>query len=478
VSNIFRDPTEGATARRADLLRRRRDELVMMPHAIRRVWVARRARTASSLAIALLGGAMLAIAAQPAWTQFLARGLPGINPAVLCTLVVAMWIVGVFAYFAARAVDEHRFAVAMSRLVMPGKDVNEDLERLAHENPDQAARDMAHRLEVRSAALPVLAASVLLPVTALYLGAVYRAGGWPMIAEFEASVAIHANKLLACAGAGGVLAIVMTKRAARLPIAAPTMMTLALITSATAFATSLWLVPVALMFAAVGLVVRRLRIERDLLQAEDPAAGSEIFTIRGFIRQLRASASAFVARIKKLPRQRVAIGAGAIAAAIGATMVLIPTKHANQTSQAAVIAGHNTTAKATIVTEPSGAKSSVEPMGDGRLMITLDLVDDAPLDIPALAGMRNVPPMWMARVKVEQITGVALQVSPFGGAAQQLSIGTDVIATQSNCGIGEQPLGLRLQGSAGHYVLYVEPTLMPTDCSGDGARATRYPVPD
>ena len=201
----------------------------MMPHAIRRVFVARRARTVASLTVALLGAAMIAIAISPAWTQLLAKGLPGINPAVLCTLVVAMWIVGLFAYVAARAIDEHRFAVAMSRFVMPGKDLNEDLERLTHEHPDQAARDMAHRLEVRSAALPVLAAGVLLPVTALYLGAAIRSGGWPVIAEFEASVAAHAKHLLACASVGAVTSIAMTRRAMRLPAAAPTIGALALI---------------------------------------------------------------------------------------------------------------------------------------------------------------------------------------------------------------------------------------------------------
>jgi len=103
------------------------------------------------------------------WAAYLAKGLPGINPAVLCTGIVAMWLVGLFTYFAARAVDEHRFAVAMSHYVMPTKDLDQDLERLSHQHPDQMARDMAHRLEVKSAALPVLAASVLLPVTALFV---------------------------------------------------------------------------------------------------------------------------------------------------------------------------------------------------------------------------------------------------------------------------------------------------------------------
>src|SRR5687767_10439963 len=225
----------------------------MMPHAIRRVYVARRARTAASIVVALLGAAMLVTAATPSLTAYLAKGLPGINPAVLSTFIVAMWICGLFAYAAARAVDEHRFAVAMSRLVMPGKDVNEDLERLAHENPDQAARDMAHRLEVRSAALPVLAAGVLLPVTALYIGAAIKAGGWPVIAEFEALVAVQAKKLILCGVAGVVLAFALTRRATRLPLVAPLMFGTATLAAGVGALTSrFWIVPVAIVMAYVA----------------------------------------------------------------------------------------------------------------------------------------------------------------------------------------------------------------------------------
>ncbi len=435
----------------------------MMPHAIRRVYVARRARTATSLAIALIGAAMLAVAATPSWAQFLARGLPGINPAVLCTGIVAMWIVGVLTYFATRAIDEHRFAVAMSRFVMPGKDVNEDVERLSHENPDHVARDMAHRLEVRSAALPVLAAGIVLPVTALYIAAAYRAGGWPVIAEFEAAVATHANKLIACAGVGGVLAILMTKRATRLPIVAPFMIGLSLAAGASAFAT-LWFAPIALLFASAGVVVRRLRRERDQLQAEDPAAGSEIFTIRGFIKQLRESGAAVVQRVKKIRKRRIVIGAALGAIAIGSVMVTPSKQVRNPEANQVMMTKPNGTV-VTSMTAPSGAKTSVEPIADGRMRITLDLVDDKPIDIPALAGMRYVPPMWMAKLHVEQSEGLSLTVFTLGdNTAREMSIGTDITATQSNCGIGELPLGLRIQGAPGHYVLFVEPTLTPAGC--------------
>lgn len=437
----------------------------MMPHAIRRVYVARRARTAASLSIVMFGIALLAIAAKPAWTAFLAKGLPGINPAVLCTMIVAMWLVGLFAYFAARAVDEHRFAVSMSKLVMPGADVNADLERLSHENPDQAARDMAHRLEVRSAALPVLAAGVLLPVTALYVAAIFRTGGWPVIAAFETEVAVNAKKLIACGGIAAVIAVVMTKRAARLPAVAPTTMVLALAGVGVAALTSVWLVPLALIVATVGVVVRRLRIERDLLQAEDPAAGSEIFTIRGFIQQLRTSAAAVIARVKQVRARRVIIGAMVPAAMLGGLILMMQhkSKHTPLPQTAAI--GMKSHAAPIASVGPSGAKTIVETMGAGRLKITLDLVDDCVVDLPALAGLSSVPAMWNAAVKIEQFEGIALEVSPFGAEAlQAVSIGTPLSISRANCGSFAEPLGLRIKGQAGHYVLYVEPVLTPAGC--------------
>ena len=55
MSDIYRDPTEGAAAKRQDLLRRRRDDLATMPHAIRRVVVARDARVAAGLAMTIGG---------------------------------------------------------------------------------------------------------------------------------------------------------------------------------------------------------------------------------------------------------------------------------------------------------------------------------------------------------------------------------------------------------------------------------------
>ena len=69
MSEFYRDRTDGALARRQDLLRKRRDELVLLPHAVRRVVVARAARAAASAAaiacgvfMVAFGGVMLALA--------------------------------------------------------------------------------------------------------------------------------------------------------------------------------------------------------------------------------------------------------------------------------------------------------------------------------------------------------------------------------------------------------------------------------
>ena len=54
---------ERSSTRREDLLRKRRDEFVMMPHAIRRVVVARAARKAASLAMIVAGIGMVGLLA-------------------------------------------------------------------------------------------------------------------------------------------------------------------------------------------------------------------------------------------------------------------------------------------------------------------------------------------------------------------------------------------------------------------------------
>src|SRR5580693_3422725 len=169
MSDIYRDPTEGAAAKRQDLLRRRRDDLATMPHAIRRVVVARDARVAAGLAMTIGGVATLATALRPTWAARLDSILPGVQPASISTLLFGAWLIAFLAYMVSRARSEHRFAVAMSHYVLPGRDLDYDLQRLDHERPDEMARDMAHRREVASVAWLVLGASLVVPATLLYV---------------------------------------------------------------------------------------------------------------------------------------------------------------------------------------------------------------------------------------------------------------------------------------------------------------------
>src|SRR5262249_29822820 len=72
------------------------------------------------------------------------------------------------------------------------------------------------------------------------------------------------------------------------PIVAPIAAVVA--AASTGFAPLLWwLVGPAVIAATLAVIARRLRIERDRIQAEDPAAGSEVFTLRGVVRQVRAA---------------------------------------------------------------------------------------------------------------------------------------------------------------------------------------------
>ena len=137
MSEIYRDRSEGAAARRQELLRRRRDELVTMPHAVRRVVVARSARIAAGMFATLAGAALIAAAWSPELAARLQGMMPGLQPAPLSTLLFGGWILCLVAWSISRARFEHRFAVAMSRYVLPTSDVDRDVERLDHEHPDE-----------------------------------------------------------------------------------------------------------------------------------------------------------------------------------------------------------------------------------------------------------------------------------------------------------------------------------------------------
>jgi hypothetical protein len=475
MSEIFRDRTEGVIARREDLLRKRRDEFVMMPHAIRRVVVARAARKAAAIAMIVSGIGMVAVALSPALASRIASCLPGINPAVISTFVGAAWILGLVAYATSRSRSEHRFAVEMTSTVLPGRDVDHDIDRLSHERPDLVARRMAHRLEVASAALPIAAAALVLPATLVYIAHALYAKGWPSTMAYESNLA-EVGSALAVAGVAGVIAAVtMTRRAARSP----------------RVATPAWFIAVAMgVIAAVALVKRELPVtwlctvvsvisgsiafingrlakERAALEVNDPAAGSELFTLRGFIDACKRNVAS--ARAHITPAMVVA------SCAFGVLLVCAGGPVPSGKAAASAQRMHPITLSVPTAQAAQLGTSSYEatPSTDGRLRITATFVDGKPISVVGLNGIAVVPKNWKARVVVSldksDLPG-QVAVTPFAGddTVAALHMGGDALEQRFTTGVcdeDEQQLGLSLVPDptwpAGTYTatFLVEPSL-------------------
>ncbi|MEO6773804.1 MAG: hypothetical protein ABI467_12430 [Kofleriaceae bacterium] len=414
-SEIFRDRTEGAAAKRQELLRRRRDELVTMPHAVRRVVVARSARIAASMAITLGGIALIAAASSPSLAGRLASVMPGIQPAPLSTLLSGSWIIGLVAWAISRARVEHRFAVAMSRYVLPSGDLDQDVERLDHEHPDDIARTMGLELEVRSAAWPILAAGVIVPATALWAARILRTHTWPVMSDFEVALAIHAKALALIGLASTIGAIAMTRKALRRPVIATLALPVGAVATALTFvafgrsAGAAWLLcGGAVVVTAIGLVARKLRAERALLEIDDPAAGSELFTIRGAIRELRAGLVTAAAHWRRVPlRLRMATGVVALLGctwgavhywrgyAHGPVTVAIanPLPTVGELMPVAQNLPINPVVASTIKVDRIGSRFWVEAL--------LDANGDA---VIPMIGFKTVPEGWRATLAIEMVS--------------------------------------------------------------------------
>ncbi len=427
MSEIFRDRTEGALARRQDLLRKRRDEFVTMPHTIRRVVVARAARAAAATAAIVCGSAMIAVAMSPKLAKLIASGLPGINPAVISTGVAAAWVLALVAFAISRGRAEHRFAVAMSTYVLPGDDLDHDIERLSHERPDRVARAMAHRHEVRSAALPVMAAAFIVPATLVYIAHALHVGGWPSTAEYEANLALVGKPLLASALTGLVAGILMTRAWARRDGVLVPAALVSLLAGGGAVAMLLdrelvttWVFTTTSVIAgAIAVIIWNLRRERAALEIEDPAAGSELFTLRGFIQSIRTVA---VATARRLPRRPAMIAATVLSLSLvcGGAFMLEQNRAQNRAAAAAALKARSPT-----VTPPTSTALGVpgrsslakwEMTQDGRIRYEIRFVDGKPITLDGLHAFQVLPKGWRARVAISVIDGSmpgAVEVTPF-----------------------------------------------------------------
>ena len=249
-----------------------------MPHAVRRVVVARGARIAASAAMALIGALLVGSAASPRFSKLIGHLLPPDDPAVIATALLAAWLGGALVYAIARSICEHRFAVAMTTCVLPGEDLHDDLERLAHETPDEVARRMAHSREVSSAAMPVLAAALVGPATLAYIGLAIRVRGWPANRVIEHAMQDHAGSLV-IAGVLGVIAMtaVLTQRMRSPSVAVPMGVVAVTAILLAALTKSDLASAVAAIAGIIAINTRTLRIERAWIETDDPAAGTELF---------------------------------------------------------------------------------------------------------------------------------------------------------------------------------------------------------
>jgi hypothetical protein len=483
MSEPFRDRTDGAIARRQDLLRKRRDEFVTMPHAIRRVVVARAARKAASLAILVSGAVMLVVAMSPSLASYIARGLPGINPAVISTFLGGAWILGLVAFATSRGRSEHRFAVEMSSYVLPGQDLDHDIERLSHEHPDQVARRMAHRLEVASAALPVAAAAVVMPATLVYFAHAIYAKGWPSTAAYEANLAEVASALVIAGIAGAIAAIAMTRSGARSPrMTMPALLTAAAAGGIAAFKLidrdlpATWLCTVvSVISGSVAIINWRLAKERTALEVNDPAAGSELFTLRGFLASCKHVVVAAKARMS--PSMIVGATAFGLLVICAGSPVTASTQHASaSTVVRGTVVNHS-------VVQPlrAGASSyTMIPTGDGRLRIAATFVDGKPIDLAGgLSGIDILPQNWKAhviiRLESNDLPGT-IAVTPFPGDNNIAMLHLDGDSKEQRfvtevCDARTQALGLSLvpdltwpEGEY-HATFLVEPKLELSPCN-------------
>lgn len=479
MSEIYRDRTEGTAAKRQELLRRRREELVTMPHAVRRVVVARTARIAASMVAALGGVALIAAAYSPNLAGRMSSVMPGIQPAPLSTLLSGAWLLGLVAWAISRARVEHRFAVAMSKYVLPTNDLDHDVERLDHEHPDDIARSMGHDLEVRSAAWAVLAAGVVLPATALWFARMLRTHGWPVMSEFEASLALHAKALALIGFSGLIGAMMMTRKTMRQPFIATLALPFGIIAGGFTVAgfvkqsSYAWVVcGLAVVTFSIGLIARTLRKERALLEVEDPAAGSELFTIRGMIRQIRTSLAAVKSSLGFVKRKYWLFGGFVVAVSliVSGIGLFVSTHHASTIAFAQPAQAQAALPQSQLLPlappSPSDAPTAYKVARDGNhFRVTATLDDKGELVVP-MVGFATVPQNWGATLDITLVSAGTIGVVTEEGTKYLSTANPETRIVIDACS-SARPLSVHLQqehAPGAKVELYVSPRLAVANC--------------
>jgi hypothetical protein len=358
--------------------------------------------------------------------------------------------------------------------VLPSSDVDHDVERLDHERPDDIARGMGHDLEVRSAAWPIIAASVLVPATALWMARGVRTHGWPVMSEFEASLALHAKALALIGVAGAVGAIAMTRKATRLPAVGTVLTPLGLTVGVVAIAgfamSSGWawlLCGVAVVVAGIGMIARTLHKERALLEVDDPAAGSELFTIRGMLREIRSSIAAVRAALGQRVSKRtwILIGAATLAGTVG-VMKLQPKRMGPGYAQVPLLAMAKLEPAPVPINGQVLEPYQVSRIG-GKFVVEATLDHDGQLDVP-MTGFQTLPLNWRATLAVELASPGTVGILNDSQNITYLSATSPKTFVTIEACSKNRPLVLHLQqehAANQKVMLYVVPTLTVATCA-------------
>jgi hypothetical protein len=242
--------------------------------------------------------------------------------------------------------------------------------------------------------------------------------------------------------------------------------------------------------STIAFVVRRLRLERELIDAEDPAAGSEMFTIRGAVDGIRRGIAAIRARTR---RSTVIVATVAVLAAVGAVTPLAPPQpervaEVQPPAQPITRRDQPVTAGVTSPRPASVSRSHYRvksihakqfvaggPSG-GAFLIEATFEDGDAIELPSLAGLAMIPRGWHAEVDVlidePAATRGTFSVTPFVDQAERKQLTERVGSAHFSadaCGARGRALGLRIEPGAlppgrHTWTFIVQPTLEPAWC--------------
>jgi hypothetical protein len=337
------------------------------------------------------------------------------------------------------------------------------------------AKSMAQRLEARSAALPVIAAALVFPASALYVIDTAIEAGWSK--AFEYHLAGQVWSVVGIGALGFIAGSLMMRTSARLPIvgriaavAAAACIALPVVTFMNGGMPKVYLLAPFVIVATVAVIVRRLRIEREQIDAVDPAAGSELFSWKKSFAALRGSLKDVTSRITKRMVVGASIATGVFILAGGPVM--------NSSNDGAVQASATS---AIPVLDGDGVTLSKKNPGKSlfdapAVTVNVDIMQGQFGEIHGIAGLDTLPYGWKMTMVVRLVEAAPglVSVTPMGNGSvtpnYSNNAGAIIATTTVTACEGTEPVGLRVEPQGfeakktGYLPLRIEPKLTYVGC--------------